>query len=155
MKVDVRIQNGTKRFFITQFDGPRGALGGFQLLADTFENQHIGVHGHTHRQNDTCNAGQCQRRANQTEQAKDHANVDDQREIGKNSKEAIACKHEKQHGNKGHNGGHLARVDAVLAQLGANCAFFNKGQASGQGTGPQQNRQIGAFLNRKVPGDNT
>ena len=54
----VTVDNGGIGVRETVLDSQRQPLAGSQLLFDTFVDNHVGIDGHTHRQNDTRNTGQ-------------------------------------------------------------------------------------------------
>ena len=140
-------------FFIAQFNGAGRTFGGFQFFPYAFKDQHIGIDGHTNRQNDTGNTWQCQRCADQRQQTKHQTDVNDQSDIGKNAEQTVAERHEGEDRNKGDNGRNLTRVDAVLSQFGTDGTLFEKLQLGRKRTGAQQNGQICAFFNGEVTGD--
>mmetsp|Transcript_22933 Transcript_22933/g.38564 ORF Transcript_22933/g.38564 Transcript_22933/m.38564 type:complete len:781 (+) Transcript_22933:3585-5927(+) len=151
---DVGVDNGTQRLLIAQFNRPRRPLGRFQLFADPLEHQHIGVNGHAHREDDSRNPRQGQRRPDEGQKAKDQPDIDDQRDIRKQTKQAIAQPHEHKHRTKSDHGRDLARINAVLPQFGANGAFLKKSQFRRQSAGAQQHRKICRFLDIKLARNN-
>ena len=80
---DVGIKNGAQGAFIAQADRARRPFCGLELFADAFKDQNVCVNRHTDRQHDPCDTWQGQRGPDQAQQAKNHADVDDQRDIGK------------------------------------------------------------------------
>ncbi len=143
---DIGVGDGTQGLFIAQFDSARRSLGGLDLFADPFKDQHVRVHRHPDGQDNARDPRQGQRGAYEAQQAKDQPDIDDKRDIGENPESAVAEEHEDQHQREGHDTGDLARLDTVCAELRPDGPLFEELKPGRQGPRAQQNRQIGGFF---------
>ena len=141
------------RLFITQINRTRRPLGRFHLFTNALEHQHIGIHRHPDGQHDPGNARQGQRRADETQQAKDQTDVHDQGKICKNAKDAIAQDHVDQHQCKGDKTGQLARLDTIGTQFWAHRALFEEIKPRRQRACAQEHRKLRAVLDIEIAGN--
>ena len=95
-----------------------------QLLPDTLENQHIGVHAHTDCEDHSSNARQGQRCAAKTQEPEQNDQVQDQRHIGVDAGAVIVHQHEDQHREHAYDSGSNARPDRIRSQRRPHGAFF-------------------------------
>ena len=79
--------------------------------------------------------------------------MDQQRDIGEEAEKAVGREHEDHDEDRRHVGGLLARLDGILPEAGTHRALLHDGELGGQGTGPQQHRQVVDLLHREAPGN--
>ena len=79
-RCNVGVQNRARRLRVADPDCLAQLLANRQFLADTFKNQHIGVHRHTDGQNNTGDTRQRQRGVERRQRAENQHHVDRQRE---------------------------------------------------------------------------
>ena len=91
---DVGIHNGLYCACITVFDSCPHCFARAQFFANTFENEHVGVHGHTNGQDNTCNAWQRECALESRENGHDKDQVEHKGNIGNKARKTVVDDHE-------------------------------------------------------------
>jgi hypothetical protein len=118
----MRIEDGSESPFITGRQGAAQRFAFGRFLANSLENQHVGIHRHADREDNTGDARQGQGRPNGAHDSKQNDNVGHQREVcDQPRKEVVTC-HEPHHRDCAINGRGNAAADRVFSQRGIDTA---------------------------------
>ncbi len=147
------VDDGPEGLVIAAVDAGLQGLAGMELLPHAFIDQHVGVHRHAHRQDDTGDARQGEGGAEQGQHPQKEDDVDHQGVVGHQPGEAVVEDHEAHHQEGADEAGGEALLDGVGPQGGAHGDVLDDLDGGRQGPGPQDNGQVGGFLGGIGPGD--
>src|SRR5271157_83445 len=134
----VRIDNGRPGVREALIDGHHGRLARTHLLAYALEDEHVRVDAHTDGQDDARNAGQSQRGAGVSHEAKQNDQVEEERKVSIDAGSAIVDQHEDHNGQHADDRGHHALTDGVGAERWAYGALLQVVERGRERTGVEQ-----------------
>ena len=112
---DVRVENRGISTVETEVDRVLDRLAALHFFADTFINQHVGVHGHTDGQDDTGDTWQGQRDVERRHGAEDQDRVYEERDVRHDTAADVIDQHEQHDQDHAGDTGIKAVVDGLLA----------------------------------------
>src|SRR5580704_19623763 len=117
-----------------------------QFLADALEDQHIRIYAHADSQNHSRNPGQSQSRTEISHETEQNDQVQDQRNVGIDSRAAIIHQHENQHREHSDNRSLNSGTDRIRPERRSDCPLFQVFDTRGQSTRIQNKRQVLGIL---------
>ena len=112
----IAVQHGGEGLFIPEIDRAGQCLAGIQLLADAFEDQHVGVDRHAEGEDDSGDAGHGHRRTERGHRTEDEHHVDRQRRHRDHPRPEVVDAHESREQHHREDSGEDAVVHVVRAE---------------------------------------
>ncbi len=116
---DITVQDRRQRLAETDLDRRLYRLAGRQFLSDPGKNDHIGIHRHTDRQDDTCNTGQGQSSLKGIKQDHHQFRIQAQRQRRRQTGNIINRDHKHHYQCETNRRRDQAGIDRLGSQLGA------------------------------------
>ena len=131
----VGVDNRRKRALITGVERRHGRAAEPHFLADTLEDQHIGVNRHANGQHDPRDTRQGQGRLKRRQRADEQGDVEEQRDIGEDPEQAVRDDHERRRpgAHDRRSLANLAGFDGVGAEARPDRALLQHRQAAPAG----------------------
>ena len=130
---DVRVEDGAKGFAVTGVERAAQGFAGGEFLADTLEDQHVGVHRHADGEDDAGDAGQRERGADRAHDAEEDDDVQDERHVCDEAGEHVIDQHETGDGDDAIQRGLEAAGDGVFAERRVHFAGGDDGDGDFEG----------------------
>ena len=134
----------------TVLDRQRQPLARTQLLLDAFVDDHVGVDGHTHREDDTRDTGQRQHGAERNEYAHEQEDVEQQCEVGHPARRLVEGAHVEQYQQEGDDERDHTGVDRLLTQRRTYDRILNDVRRCGNLTRFEHVGQVLGLLNGEI-----
>src|ERR1035437_10140476 len=113
-----------------------------QFLADTLEDQDVGIHAHTDGQNHTRNSRQGEGRSTVTEESQQDHQVQDQAQVGVDASRVVVEEHKDEHRDHADDGCSHALADGIGAQRWPHRDLLQVLDTGRQRAGAQRQRQV-------------
>ena len=112
----VRVEDRRERALATLLDGDAQRFAGAQLFLEPLEREHVGIDGHTDREDESGDAGERERHWDEAEDRVGQRRVKGQRHDGEDSRHAVVGDHEEGHEQESHRAGDKAPVYRLRAE---------------------------------------
>ena len=125
------------------------------FFTQTFEDQHVGIDGHTDRQDDTGDTGKREDRVEHAHRTEYEDNVQCQCDVGHRTAEEVVNQHEGRHGDQAVDAGSEAFLHVLFTDGGTVVRFADRIliHLAWQATGFEGTDEVSHFLNRELSGD--
>ena len=137
----------------TVLDSQAQTLTAAKLLLDAFVNNHVGIHGHTHRQHDTRDTGQRQHGTERNQNTEQQEYVAQQGDIGQPAGCLIVEAHIEKHQHEREYKRKNTRIDRLLPQRRTYDGILNNTCRSGHLTRLEHVGEVFRLLNGEVTRD--